>query len=61
MNLSLELKDLILGLLKLDKGKRLGMESWDDLKNHDFFTIARFDWQALEEKRMPSPMFPILS
>ena len=61
LNLSFELKDFILDLLKLDKGKRLGVESWDDIKNHDFFKIARFDWQALEEKRVPSPMFPVLS
>lgn len=59
--LSLELKKFIDDLLKFDPKKRLGARSWDDVKNHTFFTCVNFDWKSLEEQTMESPLKPILS
>jgi hypothetical protein len=59
--LSLELKGFIDSLLKFDPKKRLGAKGWHEVKNHPFFTSAGFDWQALQERTMESPLKPILS
>ena len=58
--LSNELKSFIDSLLKFDPKKRLGSKSWDEVKNHAFFTCVDFDWEALEEQRMESPLRSIL-
>lgn len=51
-NLSVELKSFIDALLKFDPKERLGYKGWKDIKEHAFFTSAKFDWKALEEMRL---------
>ena len=43
-NISEELKDFINSILKFDPKERLGFKSFDDMKNHRFFTSVNFDW-----------------
>jgi hypothetical protein len=47
---------LIDGLLKFNPKKRLGAKGWAEIKKHAFFTSANFDWGALEEQRLKSPL-----
>jgi serine/threonine protein kinase len=56
--LSPELKDLINQLLRLDPGSRLGASGWEEIKSHSFF--SGFDWKALEEKTMESPLLAMI-
>lgn len=44
-HLSFQLKDLIAGLLKFKPEDRLGVKSWNEIKNHAYF--KSFDWEAL--------------
>jgi len=53
---SLELRDLINNLLRLEPKSRLGASSWSQLKDHSFFKSVNFDWQALKQKKLPSPL-----
>jgi len=45
--ISTELKSLIDSLLKFDPKVRLGAKSFNDLKNHEFFKSANFNWEQL--------------
>jgi serum/glucocorticoid-regulated kinase 2 len=45
---SLEMKSFINDLLKFEPKDRLGVNGWDQLKKHVFFTSANFNWKALE-------------
>jgi hypothetical protein len=47
-------------LLKYEPRVRLGVSGFDKIKNHSFFKKAKFDWQALSEKKMLSPLGPVL-
>jgi hypothetical protein len=47
--------------LKFEPRVRLGASGWNKIKNHSFFKKAKFDWVALEEKRLASPLMPILN
>jgi hypothetical protein len=58
--LSEELKGFINSLLRLDPTKRLGFNSWDELKNHSFFTCVNFDWKGLQEMKLKSPLKSII-
>ena len=42
--LSNELKSFINSLLRFEPEKRLGYQSWNQVKNHSFFTCVKFDW-----------------
>lgn len=50
--------DLIQGLLARDPSARLGSGGSDDVKNHPFF--KSIDWEALEQRRVPSEFKPVL-
>ena len=58
--MSEELKDLINGLLRRDPSKRLGAKGWNEVKEHSFFKKANFDWEALAEKKMDSPLLSMI-
>jgi hypothetical protein len=47
-------------LLKFDPKSRLGAKSFEDLKNHEFFTSANFNWKQLASKSMDSPLLSII-
>jgi hypothetical protein len=47
-------------LLRLNPKERLGALDWNQLKDHDFFKAADFDWKALKNKRMESPLLPVI-
>jgi hypothetical protein len=47
--------------LRFKPDSRLGFKGWDEIKRHRFFKKGNFDWKALEEKRMKSPLLPILN
>lgn len=49
-------KNFVDGLLQYQPEKRLGMQGWAELKGHPYFTAVNFDWQALEARRMESPL-----
>lgn len=49
-------RDFVDRLLQYNPEKRLGMKGWDELKEHPFFKDATFDWEALESKKMESPL-----
>ncbi|KAF8787490.1 G protein-coupled receptor kinase 1 like protein [Argiope bruennichi] len=55
---SVELKNLLEGLLQRDVGKRLGCkeEGADELKEHPFFT--GIDWQLVYLQKYPPPLIP---
>lgn len=59
-NTSEELKDFINSILKYEAKERLGYNGFDEMKKHKFFTSVNFDWQLLEEMKMPSPLRPII-
>jgi serine/threonine protein kinase len=44
LNTSKELKDFINCLLRLKPKERLGAKRWEEVKNHPFFTLSKFDW-----------------
>ena len=58
--ISNELKDFINALLKFNPKERLGYRSWREIKEHPFFTVGDFDWSALADMSMPSPLQPII-
>jgi hypothetical protein len=45
-----EAKDMINAFLKVEPNDRLGVRSFDDIKNHAFF--KGFDWGKLERMEM---------
>ena len=47
-------------MLKFDPSKRLGAQSWEDVKNHKFFTCVDFNWSDLQSQKMKSPLTPVL-
>ena len=49
-NISPEAKNLINSFLKVKPDQRLGMNGFQEIKNHPFF--SKFDWEALNEMRM---------
>jgi serine/threonine protein kinase len=59
-NISEELKDFINSFLKLHPKERLGCNSWEEVKNHSFFTCVDFDWKALSDMRLKSPLKPTI-
>ena len=59
-NISKELKSLINGLLKLDPKLRLGFKNFDQIKNHPFFNADGFSWEKLSQKKIVSPLLPII-
>ena len=59
--ISEELKDFINSLLKLKDKQRLGADGWDSIKNHSFFSCKKFNWSDLENKKMKSPLIPIIN
>lgn len=50
---------MINSLLKFNEKKRLGAKGWAEVKKHAFFN--NFDWKALEEQRMESPLKEIVN
>ena len=59
--LSNQLKSFINDLLRFDPKKRLGVNGWAEIKNHEFFTCANFSWQDLEKQQIESPLLPVLA
>ena len=59
-NISEELKDFISSILRYDPKERLGYKGFEEMKNHKFFTSVNFDWSALEQMKMESPLKPII-
>ena len=57
-NLSEELKSFIDSLLRLHPEERLGHTSWEEVKQHAFF--SGFDWRSLQEMKMKSPLKSII-
>jgi hypothetical protein len=60
-DLNPNLKHFIDALLKLNPKERLGAKGWDEVKQHPFFTAAGFDWTALSEQRMISPLLTVIA
>jgi len=48
------LRDLIERLMKVNPGERIGMEGYDELKQHRFF--RGIDWDALREQKVDMPV-----
>lgn len=49
---------MINAFLKVDPNERLGVKSFDDIKNHPFF--RGFEWAKLESMEMESPLKDIV-
>lgn len=54
--LSAPAQDIITKLLERDPSRRLGTRSFDDIKNHAFFSTI--DWNLLLQKKLPTPFTP---
>jgi len=50
--ISSSFKDFVGSLLKYEPSERLGYKGWSSIKKNKFFTEAKFNWQALENKTM---------
>ena len=46
-NVSVELKDFVNKLLRLNPNERLGVNGWQSIKKHAFFNKSWFDWDKL--------------
>jgi len=58
---SFRLKDLVHSLLRLSPSERLGANGLSEIKSHAFFKVADFDWDELANKKIQSPLLPILA
>lgn len=57
-SVSQEASDLITNLLRFEPHDRLGFESIDPLKSHQFFRSV--DWEAMSKLQVPAPAKPII-